>query len=324
MRSRNVPLAWMAGFALLTGSGVSQERTTPHRVSPPEKTFPSTPNAAPKGGTPQDLQIGAGDLLDVTLYGIPEFKSEVRVSSDGKISLPMIGNVDVDGLTVERAAASIEKRLKEKGLYNDPHINIFVREYATQGISVLGEVQKPGIYPLLGSRKLYDAMSAAGGTTPKAGRYVLITHKNDPQHPVRVPLTTGSPESMEHNVPVEPGDTILVGKAGVVYVVGDVRQPGGFVMENGNSITVLQAIALAQGTNPNAALNSAKLIRKSPEGQQDLPIELKKILTAKAPDLQLQPDDIIFVPNSAGKSATKRGLEAIIQMATGVAIWRVP
>jgi len=129
---------------------------------------------------------------------------------------------------------------------------------------------------------------------------------------------------MENNVPVKPGDTIVVSKAGVVYVVGDVRQPGGFVMENGNDITVLKAIALAQGTNPNAGLSAARLIRNTPEGPKDVPLSLKKILTAKAPDLQLQPDDIVFVPSSAGKGAAKRGAEAILQMATGVAIWRIP
>jgi polysaccharide biosynthesis/export protein len=236
----------------------------------------------------------------------------------------MLGAVSVSGLSVEQAEMLIERNLSQKGLFNDPHVTVFQKEYATQGVSVLGEVQKPGVYPLLGARKLYDAISLAGGTSPKAGRYVLITRRNDPQHPVQVPLSTGAPESMENNVTVEPGDTILVSKAGVVYVVGDVHQPGGFVMENGNEITVLKAIALAQGTNPNAALNAARLIRKTPEGSKDVPLSLKQILAAKAPDPQLQPDDVVFVPSSAGKSAAKRGAEAILQMATGVAIWRIP
>ena len=184
--------------------------------------------------------------------------------------------------------------------------------------------EKPGIYPLLGARRLYDAISAAGGTTSKAGGYVLITHRNDPDHSARVPLSIGAPDSMEDNVTVGPGDTILVSKGGLVYVVGDVRQPGGFVLENGKPITVLQAVALAQGPNPNAALNSARLIRKTTEGPQEIPLSLKKILAAKAPDVKLEADDVVFVPGSAGKSAAKRGAEAILQMATGVAIWRIP
>jgi len=304
----------------------AQERVDSPRVqaeAPPSAPLTS-PVAARSTSSPPDMLIGAGDLLEVSLYGMPDFKSDVRVSSGGEISLPMLGTVAVGGLSVEQAQLLIERKLSEKSLFNDPHVTVFEKEYATQGISVLGEVQKPGIYPLLGSRNLYDALSAAGGTAPKAGRYVLITRRNDPQHPVRVPLLTGAAESMETNVTVEPGDTIVVSKAGVVYVVGDVHQPGGFVMENGNDITVLKAIALAQGTNPNAALNAARLIRKTPEGSKDVPLPLKQILAAKAPDPQLQPDDVVFVPGSAGMSAAKRGAEAILQMATGIAIWRIP
>src|SRR2546426_3858812 len=326
MKSKSVSLAVLALLTLPSSHGFAQERVNSQQV--PAQASASTPQAAPvaarSNGNPADLLIGAGDLLEVSLYGMPDFKTDVRVNSGGEISLPMLGTVAVGGLSIEQAETLIGRKLIQKGLFNDPHITVFEKEYATQGISVLGEVQKAGIYPLLGSRRLYDAIPAAGGTTPKAGRYVLITRRNDPQRSVRAPLLTGAPESMENNVPVKPGDTIVVSKAGVVYVVGDVRQPGGFVMENGNDITVLKAIALAQGTNPNAGLSAARLIRNTPEGPKDVPLSLKKILTAKAPDLQLQPDDIVFVPSSAGKGAAKRGAEAILQMATGVAIWRIP
>src|SRR5713226_9904537 len=325
MKSKSVSLGALVFLALPTAHCLAQDRvgSTEVRVQAPASALHTTPVAASNTGSSPNLLIGAGDLLEVSLYGMPDFKTDVRVNSDGEISLPMLGTVAVSGLSVEQAETLIGRKLRQKGLFNDPHVTVFEKEYVTQGISVLGEVQKAGIYPLLGSRRLYDAISAAGGTTPKAGRYVLITRRNDPQRPVRVPLSTGAPESMENNVTVEPGDTIVVSKAGVVYVVGDVHQPGGFVMENGNDITVLRAIALAQGTNPNAALNAARLIRKTPEGPKDVPLQLKKILAAKAPDPQLQADDVVFVPGSAGKSAAKRGAEAILQMATGVAIWRM-
>src|SRR5260370_16128599 len=188
---------------------------------------------------------------------MPDFKTEVRVSSSGEITLPLLGIVGVGGLSVEQAATQIEHNLSQKGLFNDPHVTVFVKEYATQGISVLGEVQRPGIYPLLGERKLYDAISAAGGTSPKAGASVLITHRNDPQHPQQIPLLTGAAKSMKNNVPVEPGDTIVVSKAGVVYVVGDVHQPRGVVIGNGNEINVLKAIGLPHGTNPHPEFDSA-------------------------------------------------------------------
>src|SRR5216684_972118 len=326
MKFKSISLAVLAFLALPSAYGFAQDRvgSSEVRAETPRSASQTAPVATRSTGSPPDLLIGAGDLLEVSLYGMPDFKTDVRVNSGGEISLPMLGTVAVSGLSVEQAEMQIERNLSQKGLFNDPHVTVFQKEYATQGISVLGEVQKPGIYPLLGSRKLYDAISVAGGTTPKAGRYVLITRRNNPQHPVQVPLLTGAPESMENNVTVEPGDTIVVSKAGVVYVAGDVRMPGGFVMENGNDITVLKAIALAQGTNPNAALNATRLIRKTPEGPKDVPLDLKKILAAKAPDPQLQPDDVVFVPGSAGKSAAKRGAETILQMATGIAIWRIP
>jgi len=324
MKCKLTSLTVLLFSALSSAYSFAQDRVVPKEAR--IEGAPSVPQAKPEevssAAPARELMIGAGDLLEVSLYGMPDFKTDVRVSSGGEISLPMLGTVSVRGLSVEQAGTLIERNLSEKGIFNDPHITVFVKEYATQGISVLGEVQKPGIYPLLGERNLYDAISSAGGTTPKAGRFVMVTRRNDPQHPLQVPLLSGA-DSMKNNVTVEPGDTIVVSKAGVVYVVGDVHQPGGFVMENGNDITVLKAIALAQGTNPNATLDGARVIRKTAEGPQDVPLSLKKIMAAQAPDIQLQADDVVFVPGSAAKSATKRGMEAILQMATGVAIWRL-
>src|SRR6266436_1781671 len=243
MKSKSVFLSALVFSALATAHCLAQDRvgSTEARTQAPASAPQATPVDASNTGSSPNLLIGTGDLLEVSLYGMPDFKTDVRVSSGGEISLPLLGTSVVGGLSVEQAATQIEHNLSQKGLFNDPHVTVFVKEYATQGISVLGEVQRPGIYPLLGERKLYDAISAAGGTTPKAGAYVLITRRNDPQHPLQIPLLTGA-DSMKNNVTVEPGDTIVVSKAGVVYVVGDVHQPGGFVMENGNDITVLKAI----------------------------------------------------------------------------------
>ena len=321
---RKLALAAAVALLFLGCPGFAQNRVSPTEA---RNTTPASPSASPAATVAEsspELLIGPGDLVEISLFGVPDFKTDVRVSSEGDVSLPMLGSVPVSGLSVEKAAKLIETKLTEKRLYNNPHITVFEKEYATQGISVLGEVQRPGIYPMLGARRLYDAISAAGGTTPKAGGYALITHRGDPDHSIRVPLSFGAPDSMDNNVAVEPGDTILVSKGGVVYVVGDVRQPGGFVLENGKSLTVLQAVALAQGPNPNAALNSARLIRKTQNGREDIPLALKKILAAKATDVKLQADDVLFVPNSAGKSAAKRSAETILQMATGIAIWRIP
>jgi polysaccharide biosynthesis/export protein len=268
-----------------------------------------------------DLRISSGDLLEISVYGAPDFdRVPARVSGAGEILLPMIGSVKVDGLTAEEVAKTLHQKLSDGAFYNDPQVTVFVREYATQGVSVLGEVQKPGVYPILGQRKLFDAISIAGGLTPRAGRFVTVTHKGDPK-PVTVRLENDAETSAANNVEIRPGDTIAVSKAGIVYVVGDVRMPGGFIMDNG-TMSVLQALAMAQGANGTAKLDDAKLIRKSGQGQQETPIALKKILSSKAPDMALQPDDILFVPNSASKSIARRSLEAIVQTATGVAIYR--
>lgn len=275
---------------------------------------------ADQAGT-HGVLIGNGDLIEVSVYGADDFKQDVRVSDTGEISLPLIGQVKVAGLSVTAAEKVIKQKLVDGNFYNDPQVSIFEKEYSSQGISVLGEVQKPGVYPLLGTRILFDAISAAGGTTPKAGKTVMVTHRDHPDQPKTVTLPYDE-AGIQHgdNIAIFPGDTVVVSKAGIVYVVGDVRQPGGFVMDNPD-LTVLKVVALAQGANSTASLDHAKLIRKTPTGMTEVPVSVKKITQSKAPDVTLQADDVLFIPNSKAKSGTKRGIEAILQAATGVAIY---
>jgi polysaccharide biosynthesis/export protein len=268
------------------------------------------------------LRLSGGDLVDIKVYGVPELSDTVRVSSNGELSLPLIGAVHVASLTAEQAEKAIERKLIDGNFLRDPHVNVFVKEFSTQGISVMGEVLKPGIYPLLGAHRLFDAISAASGLTPKAGRVIAITHRDNPAEPVIVTMDADPVKASGSNVEVQPGDTIVVSKAGVIYVVGDVSKPGGFVMENNESLTVLQALALAQGNNPTASLNNAKVIRKTPKGLTEIPVPLKNILQNKGADIALQGDDILFVPASEGKRAVRRTLEAVVQMATGMAVYR--
>jgi polysaccharide biosynthesis/export protein len=268
------------------------------------------------------LKIGVGDLLEMKVFGVPDLTDQVRIATDGTISLPLVGSVKVDGLTVDQAQKTIEGKLRDGGFVRDPHVTISVKEFVTQGISVMGEVVRPGVYPLLGARRLFDALSSAGGTTQKAGKLVSITRRDKPNEPVLIALSSDPQVAAKSNVDVYPGDTIVVSKAGIVYVVGDVGRPSGFVMENNESLTVLQALALAGGLGRNAAVNSSKIIRKTNDGRKEIPVALKSILEAKNgfPDIAMQPEDILFVPTSAGKSAARRTMEAIIQISTGVAI----
>jgi polysaccharide export outer membrane protein len=265
------------------------------------------------------LHLGIGDLLEISVYNVPELNTKARVSNNGDIYLPLIDYVHVADLTPEEAQAVIAKRLEDSGFVKSPHVTVFIDEYASQAVTVLGEVQKPGPYPMMGERRLYDLISAAGGLTDKAGRTVSISHRNQPNEPQSIRLAEGLAQTSESNVPIQPGDTIVVHRAGIVYVVGAVAKPSGFLMDN-DSLTVLKAITLAGGTTRFAKLNDAKLIRKTPAGLKEVPLSVKKILQLKSPDLPLQAEDVLFVPTSGGKAAAYRGTEAILQAATALTI----
>jgi polysaccharide biosynthesis/export protein len=270
-----------------------------------------------------ELPIGPGDLIEISMYGTTDFHETVRVSNANSIMLPLIGGVEVVGLSPKEAAELIRKKLIDGNFYTNPQISVFVKEYATEGVYVLGEVQKPGFYSILNARDVMQAISLAGGTTPKAGRVVTIKNPKRP-NVVTVNLSStqaGKPDAAGGtSIQLMPSDEVMVLKAGMVYVIGDVHLPTGIIMESEN-LTVLQAIALAQGANPTAALNDVRLIRRSPDGPHQESISLKKMLAAQAPDIKLQAEDIVFVPVSGAKAFSRRGMEAILQAATGVAMY---
>jgi len=224
-------------------------------------------------------------------------------------------------LSINDAETLLAKRLTDKGVFRDPQVVIAEKEYANQDVTVLGEVQKPGLYPIAGKRNLFDIISAAGGTSLRAGNTAFITHRENPQTPETITLSYDAAGLRESNVPVMAGDTVVISKAGIVYVVGDVRVPTGVVLEN-PKLTVLKALAMAQGANPTAAQDKTRIIRHTADGgEEGIPVPLKKIFQAKAPDLPLEADDILFVPNSLAKSALRRSTEAVAQMATGVVVY---
>jgi polysaccharide export outer membrane protein len=277
---------------------------------------------APANRPVSALRIGSGDLLEISVFGAPELTQKSRVGAGGDIVVPLLGNVHVAGLTPEEASRVLETRLIDAGLLKEPAVTVFIGEYATQGATVVGEVSKPGTYPVMGSRRLLDVISMAGGLTEKAGKQVTVTHRDQPEDPVMVTLPRSLEGISDNNVYILPGDTIVVSKAGIVYVVGEVGRPGGFVFDNSDSLTILQALALAEGAKPTASLDHARIIRKTADGVQDLPIPLSKILAAKSADQKLQANDIVFVPNNALKSILRRSAESAVQLATGVAIYR--
>ncbi len=279
---------------------------------------------APKANDSQDstVKLGPGDLVEVNVYNVPELTTKARVSGAGDVYLPLIDYVHVDGLTQEEAQALIEKRLSDGGFVRSPHVTIFVDEAASQGVNIIGEVMKPGIYPDTADHKLYEMLSQAGGFTQQASRKISVVRKGETQ-PIQVDLPRNLADDVSKNIDILPGDTISIPKAPIIYVVGDVGHPSGLLVDNG-SLTVLQALALAGGTNKTAKLGGARIIHKGANGlMTESKVEIKKMLEAKAPDVTLQADDILFVPVSGGRVLAGRTFEAAMSAATAVTIYTV-
>jgi polysaccharide biosynthesis/export protein len=305
---------------------VAQEQPAQPSAKPAGQVFPSAVPAADPTETTQtadqtnsSARLGTGDLLEVTVYNVPELTTKSRLGSNGDVYLPLVDYVHLAGLTIEEAQALIEKRLSDGGFVKNPHVTLNVDQSASQGVSLLGEVSKPGVYPVIGEPRLYDVISTAGGFTDRAGQSITVTHRNQSDKPITVPLSRKLADNPTNNIAVSPGDTILVHKADVIYVVGDVSRPSGFMMDTDN-LTVLKAIALAGGTTATAKLNGVKILRKGPNGMTETPVELKKILQAKAVDIPMKADDILFVPSSTRKVVVARTAEAALQAASAVSI----
>ena len=249
------------------------------------------------------LAIGPNDELDVNVYGVPELSQHVRVDTSGSAYLVLIGPVHVEGLSSEEAQEVIEKRLVDGRFVKNPHVTVYVKDFTSETVSVLGEVNKPGNYPALSTRRLYDAFQQAGGLTPTAGT-VTITHAGQLSNPKIIALSTVPTRSAQANVGIMPGDAIIVSKAPVVYVLGEVNKPGGYVLANdaavkgSEELTVMRVLAMASGPVHGAALNRSRIIRRTPKGIEELPIPLKKIMAGKAPDPPLRPEDILYVPGT--------------------------
>ena len=283
--------------------------------------------------------LGPEDVINIEVFNLPELSKTVRVANDGTVTLPLIGRVQAAGLTTEQLRKELADKWGENYL-QDPQVTVFVSEFKAKPVSVIGAVEKPGLYPLTGRRTLIEMLSMAGGfgkrATSAAGRTVLITRKSgfgdlqpvDGMH-VRGPdqieidlnrLLYTKDEAL--NIEMKPLDIISVSKADVVYVTGAVKRPGGFVLEDRPTMTVLQAIAMAEGFTPTSAKKSARILRTNQDGSKtEVPINLSKILSGKGQDTTLAANDILFVPDSTKKIVGQRALDASVSTFSGWLIW---
>lgn len=310
-----------------------------------------------------DYLIGPEDLLEITVLEAPDFNRTVRVSDDGAISLALLGEIQVAGMSTREVQLLLEDRLRQTYM-KDPQVGVFVQEMRSHPVAVFGAVEKPGVYQIRYAKPVVEVLSMAQGLATDAGDTVIVErHSGDPAEPGFAALlgpkpntATDSPNGLpstsgggavqvsggesitlklkdlldssgpHSNVLVYPGDSVKVTRAGIVYVLGQVHKPGGFVLKTNEDISVLQAIAFAEGTTPNAKGKNAMIFVSDPNGERkEVAINLDKIMAGKAPSPVLKPNDVLFVPNSGGKEALhvlEQSSAGIVGMLGGAAIYR--
>jgi polysaccharide export outer membrane protein len=250
-----------------------------------------------------DYKIGPRDLLEISVFGLNDLNKTVRVSEDGKISLPLLGEVPVEGLTKGECEKKISQLLEEKWLQN-PQVTIFIREYQSKRISLLGAVRNSGPYELLGRRSLLEIISQAGGLTSEAGNEILVMRRlpDGLTQTIRISIQDlvlkGDPAL---NIILEPSDivNIPIDKIIRIYVFGQVRTPGALEVKMSNIPTVVRAIAQAGGFSDRAAQGSVIIKRVDEKGKEkEIRVNCKDILKGKKKDIPLQENDVVFVPET--------------------------
>jgi polysaccharide export outer membrane protein len=298
-----------------------QQDTSTEKLAPSLQPLGAAQKASRMGTNSSALVLGPGDELEVTVYGAPDLSGHTRVSAEGNISMPLIGYVRVAGLSSSEAEATIEAQLRKNNVVNDPQVSVYAKEYTSSGISVAGEVAKPGFYSALGPHRLFDVLQAAGGTTDRAANKAVISHR-DQTDATTLSISKDPAEMAASNVALQPGDTVVVPKAGIVYVLGEVTRPGGYVLNSTGGITVLQVVAVAGGPTHVASAGKTRLLRRTGNGFQEQRVDLKKLLRGKAPDVSVRDEDILFIPISGVKSALNAS--TLIATVGTAAIYHVP
>lgn len=283
--------------------------------------------------------LGPGDELTVSAVDVQEFAKEpYRIAMDGTLTLPLAGSLPATGLTTEQITAAIRERLSK--YVKSPDVTVNLLEMRSQPVSVLGEVRNPGVVQLMGQKSLFEVLSLAGGLNPDAGTTIRITRerqwgtiplagaKSDDsgqfwvaEIAVKDVLNGSSPGK---NISIKPNDVITVPKGEIVYVLGAVKKSGGFVLDSRDRVTVLQALAMAEGLDHFASTANAKIVRKTgaPGKPEEIRVDVGRLLRGKSPDIALADNDILFVPVSGTKQAISRTVEAGFNIGTGIAIWR--
>jgi len=276
-----------------------------------------TPSAPAETGPNLPAQpIGRNDLLAVSVYGAPEFSRTLRVSAEGQIRLPMLRDrIYVLGLMPAELETKLAEALEQAQILVDPAVTVSIAEYQSHPISVVGAVKAPLTFQAVGPTSLVEALTRAQGLTDDAASEVLITRKASDGTPgvvERIPvkaLIEGREAGL--NVTLEGGEEVRVPNIGRVFVVGNVKQPGGFKLDGGAGMSVLKALSLSLGLMPYST-KVAYIYRHGDGAPQEIPVELQKIMDRKSPDVPMSANDILYVPDNRKRRATMTAIEKVV------------
>jgi polysaccharide export outer membrane protein len=330
-----VAIAWLNVAFVMLASGTSGQTISAPEVHEGQKNCASDVRSTYLLGPDDELEIAGPELDD-------NAARTMRIEGDGDIQVPLVGRVTVAGLTVQQAQQELNKRFST--YLREPQITLSVKELRSQPVSILGAVNAPGVHQVRGYKTLLEMLSLAGGLRPDAGHRIRITRRHEWGC---IPLPGATLDAsgqfavadvswkemmaglIPHaNIQILPHDVISVPRAEMVYVIGDVKRSGGFVIGDNQSMSVLQVLSLAEGMNGTADRKHVKILRPAAAGGQraEIAVDVKAMLEGKAEDVALHADDILFIPGSNGKKASLRALETAIQtgtgLLTGLLIWR--
>ncbi|HEV2576396.1 MAG TPA: polysaccharide biosynthesis/export family protein [Acidobacteriaceae bacterium] len=282
-------------FAQFSGPGPAVEAPTTATVTTDQTLlFPAI----------REPLLSPGDLISIHVFEQSDYSPDVRLSAQGTVVLPLIGTVQLSGLTLTQAEQLVEERLKDAGIYRNPQVTIQLTQGPNQEATVAGEVH--AVVPIVGSRRLLDVLSVAGGLPATASHVITISRPGVAQ-PLVVDLGTDPLRSSLANIPIFPGDTIIVSRIGVVYMVGDFKAPGTIPLTQYSPLTLMQATALTGGLAYQGKYNDVRLIRTVGDHRTVVKVDIQRILHGKDPDPILQPNDIVFLPDDFLKSFIANG-----------------
>ena len=285
--------------------------------------------------SPPEYVLGPGDQIAIHVEDMDDISAKsIRIDPSGYIDLPLAGRTEAAGLTIEQLRTALTTKLSK--FITTPDIALNVVESASQPVSVVGQVNNPGVHQLGGSRRLLEVISLSGGLKPDAGPVVIVTR--DPRwgaiqggharlDPNGYSIARFSLDSLitasnpDDNIVIQPNDVVSVPKAELIYVLGDVHKAGGFQISTHPTVSLLQAVSLAEGLGPDNSAAHARSLRKRPGSDgvpREIPVDITKIMNGQSPDIPLLPDDVLFVPHSGVKVATRRAVETLIGLSTAM------